>query len=858
MTVEYSVEICKGLEQKFRDNGLFRPMRIDHYDNGDRLTYEATAISGKENATVQLLVEKFVGGGFAGQVYRVRVLSIDNGSIDAIKVGEVYALKILIPPSKGSLFFRNLMYTVGFQASFQLQTNPTAARSGAIWQKFIRRAAKIRFGDESVVNDIHATFVDHDLGSCGELSDWVDGRTWRLEVDEYLDKLSPWKKGQPVDESKLGSPEYRSKYTFMHDFVALMHDIGAHEFARQYEWSTCKSQPNCLKKTSSEDDPTAGLMAVDFRAGLTLVPFLPMSPGDFKLILQGLKRGSLVQFDRGNIDELEQFMALHPEDFSDMKELLEELKITDDYYRKSIPDITHNHIRLLYSKKLWGTILKSTVDGWRVKNLIDDPWQQKFQNSTLLTLLFTLVGIVPFLGRWIRKIWARPDWRRHYQNLLTSPTYFLKALKGKMTESLIPWHRAGRMSAIDTMKINAFPPRYLLHLPLSILPIGLHKSLTSFTFLKERLDYYLARPIRLYFNADLREEWLREMVAEGEKKHIISPEDRDTILSQINEPFIQKYLKSLAVHVCTVPITQVVSIAVAIFYVMTHPELPSSQAWAIGLGIIALFQVIPISPGSLTRGLYVLYLVIKERNFKDYNIAVFLGFFKYIGYLAFPIQMAYRYPVLARFMAGHWATEAVHIVPVFGEGGALLERWVFCLFYNWPLTIGRRVRARLEKRKALKPRHWPVLICSLATIGGFYAIEDLMLQQTGQYPALKDIWWAMAGLPLVAGSLITIASGGVSFRGRIISTVVFSWMTAVLLTIFPKALHPELLVEPIISISDGVWRIFIFTIFSIVGVILTELMIPDPELRQLDSKPSGLSEALSAPSPKGSTYSVDE
>jgi len=69
----------------------------------------------------------------------------------------------------------------------------------------------------------------------------------------------------------------------------------------------------------------------------------------------------------------------------------------------------------------------------------------------------------------------------------------------------------------------------------------------------------------------------------------------------------------------------------------------------------------------------VLYLVIRERNIKDYNIALVLAFFKYVGYLAFPIQMAYRYPVLARFMAVHWATSAVHIVPVFGESGALLE-----------------------------------------------------------------------------------------------------------------------------------------------------------------------------------------
>ena len=147
--------------------------------------------------------------------------------------------------------------------------------------------------------------------------------------------------------------------------------------------------------------------------------------------------------------------------------------------------------------------------------------------------------------------------------------------------------------------------------------------------------------------------------------------------------------------------------------------MPRAEAWAVGLGIVALFQVIPISPGSLCRGIYVVGLVIKERNFKDYNVAVFLAFFKYIGYLAFPIQMTYRYPALARFMAGHWATEIVHIVPVFGERGALLEHWVFCLFYNWPLTIRRRMTRRAQIRSAYPVRYWHAVGCVIAAAAAF-------------------------------------------------------------------------------------------------------------------------------------------
>ena len=311
MTQEPPDNIYWKLEDAFQNVSLHRPMRLVRFEAGTELQYEVNAVSGRNTGIVRLLIEKFIGGGFAGQVYRVKVIDIqsDNGPLGGIEAGKVFAMKILIPPTLFSRIFRNVIYWIGFQGPFQLQVNPAASRSGAIWQKFIRRASKIRFGDEQAVVDIHATFVDRTLGSCGELSEWIDGRTWRLEVDEHLDLLQQWSKGREIDSHCLGSPEYRAKHTFMDNFVDLLHEIGAHEFARQYEWSTCKSQPNCLKRKGTDDSPSRGLVAVDFRAGLALLPFLPMSPGDFMLIAKGIKRGSLVQFDRGNLDCLQRFTA---------------------------------------------------------------------------------------------------------------------------------------------------------------------------------------------------------------------------------------------------------------------------------------------------------------------------------------------------------------------------------------------------------------------------------------------------------------------------------------------------------------------------------------------------------------------
>ncbi len=830
MANEYSVEVCTELQERFRRAGVHRPMRVRRYEPGTEMTYQVRGFESDGTASISLTIERFVGGGFAGQVYRVKVARIEGGRIAGLEADGVYAMKILIPPSGFSRLFRNALYWIGFQGPFQLQVNPAAARAGALWQKLIRRGAGIKFGDERAVVDIYGTFVDERLGSCGELSEWVDGRTWRLEVDDRLDLLKRWRRGKTVDERRLGSPEYRAKKVFMREFTDLLHEVGAHEFARQYEWSTCKSQPNCLKRQGSSETAESGLVAVDFRAGLALLPFLPMSPGDVKLILKGLGRGSLVQFDRGDLGRLERFVAAHGAEFADMQGVLTELKAVERVYRDSVPDITHNHVRLLYSGRLWRTTLDSAVTGWKVRGFIEEGRAETFRRNKLLTLVFFLIGCIPLAGRMFQRVWGRPDWRRHYAAMLSSLHYLAQAFRAKVTETLIGWHRSGRVDADRALRLADQPWRFIGHLPLASLPAGLHRSLTDWRFALDKLDHLFVRPVRLYFNAQLREQWLRDMVAEGQSKHMLSDEDARTILQQINEPYIQKYLKCLAVHLCTLFVTEATALTLAIIYVTMHSEMPWQQAWARALTIIAMFQIVPVSPGSLVRGLYVLYLVIRERNFKDYNIALLVGFFRYVGYLAFPIQMTYRYPVLARFMAAHWATEAVHAVPVFGEHGALLEHWVFYLFYNWPLTIRRRMRRRAQLRAALPARYWHAALCILAGAAVCGLANYLHFRHTGRLPALKEYWWLIIMAPLLCGSLIALGSRGAALGRRIVAATVSGALTALTTTLLLGLfLRMDRAAGGYPLIMQGVWLIFIFTILSTIAAAITELAMPEPE-----------------------------
>ncbi len=179
---------------------------------------------------------------------------------------------------------------------------------------------------------------------------------------------------------------------------------------------------------------------------------------------------------------------------------------------------------------------------------------------------------------------------------------------------------------------------------------------------------------------------------------MLTPEEKELIAGRVRDPFIVKYLKCLGVHFATLPITQVVSVILGAIWAAWTLAHGGSGTEALGKFAItvAFFQFFPISPGSIVRGGYVVVLMIKERNVRDYLIAGPLSFVKYIGYLAFPLQMTTSYPHLARFMVARWATQMVHVIPVFGEHGALLEHGVFDLCFNWPQALGQWVKPRLR------------------------------------------------------------------------------------------------------------------------------------------------------------------
>ncbi len=700
--VTYSIEFCDELVQRIRDAGLETTYHRPRYEKGDVLEIDFSTVWPEIKGHGRFRVEKFVGGGFAGQVYPsiLEALSFEEGAGDTGRLGLVegglYAIKIMIPPTRFTRKFRDLLYWLGFQAPFSAQVNEGACRGGLIWQKLSRLAGGVEFGRKDAVADVYASFFDAELGAYGEIREWVEGRTWRLEPDTRPGLRKQWR---TVDPRDTHSPEYVSKRQFMYRFVRMLHDMGAPELARQYEWYTLKSQPNVMKRAEYDGRPAEGLCAVDFRAGLALLPYLPMSPRDIGLIFEGIGRGSLVQFDRCSFSKLRAYAEKHPDRFAEYAPMIDALEAYDRAYRRSMPDLTHQGVGLLCSRSLRRDVRRGLADGYVASGTIDEAFAADLVEKPFKFAAFYLLGAVPVLGATLRRIWGSAVYRRHEVKCLTDGGYLLRHWRAELTRRVLNGYRKGRYSEAEARRLSVTPSSFWLQrLTVGWLPAGLHRWIADPAYARKRIADGFRYMRSFIKDAAFREEWLKRTIEEGHREGMLDDDELRIVLGHVNDPYIVKYLKSVAVHLATLPVTQIVSVltgAIVFVWMMARGE-DGLSAGATFAFILVAFQATPISPGSICRGAYVVYMMYKDKDLKDYVVAAPLSFVKYIGYLAFPIQMAAAYPVFSRFMASRWATQAVHIVPVFGEKGALFEHVIFDMFYNYPRVLGQICKGRMR------------------------------------------------------------------------------------------------------------------------------------------------------------------
>ena len=158
---------------------------------------------------------------------------------------------------------------------------------------------------------------------------------------------------------------------------------------------------------------------------------------------------------------------------------------------------------------------------------------------------------------------------------------------------------------------------------------------------------------------------------------------------------------------------------------------------------------------------------------------------------------------------------------------------MFCLFYNWPLTIRRRIRKRLKLRASMTARYWHIGLCAMIGAGIFGIADFIYFQNAGTLPNLKAIWWLSLFVPLFCGAIVTLGCGGAKLWKRIIGATVCGVMLGVLYTGLSAVLTHDSLFSAGNMATSCAWRVFVFAILSPIGTIITELKLPDPDLKNI-------------------------
>ena len=161
-----------------------------------------------------------------------------------------------------------------------------------------------------------------------------------------------------------------------------------------------------------------------------------------------------------------------------------------------------------------------------------------------------------------------------------------------------------------------------------------------------------------------------------------------------------------------------------------------------------------------------------------------------------------------------------------------MEHAVFCLFYNRPLTLRRRMRIRSQIRESLKPRYWHVAACAMIGAGVFGIADFAYLNNPGHLPSLKQIWYIAVLIPMTCGAVTTSGAGGATLAKRVIGAVVCGVSMGVIYTVVSFVLAAEYAVGTSALATACMWRVFVFTVLSLVGALLTELNLPEPKVKK--------------------------
>ena len=132
----------------------------------------------------------------------------------------------------------------------------------------------------------------------------------------------------------------------------------------------------------------------------------------------------------------------------------------------------------------------------------------------------------------------------------------------------------------------------------------------------------------------------------------------------------------------------------------------------------------------------------------------------------------------------------------------------------------------------MKKRYWHIGFYAAAAATIFEIADRVYGQHTGKIPDLTTIWWLSLAVPMICGAGVTLGCGGAGLLRRIIAALGCGALAGALYTGISAIIGYDLWISAGQFAATGVWRMFVFSIFAVIGVIITELKLTDPDIKK--------------------------
>jgi hypothetical protein len=129
----------------------------------------------------------------------------------------------------------------------------------------------------------------------------------------------------------------------------------------------------------------------------------------------------------------------------------------------------------------------------------------------------------------------------------------------------------------------------------------------------------------------------------------------------------------------------------------------------------------------------------------------------------------------------------------------------------------------------MQPRYLHIVPIGIAGAIIFILNDLFYIQNAGKLPGLEKIWVLALIIPMLSGALVTLAAGGAKMWKRIIGAALCGVSVGVFSSLSSAAFGALETFGAADIAVNCLWRAFVFTIFSVIGVLITEIKLPEPQ-----------------------------